>query len=554
MLRLALILGLLLALLAGVFVWSRGASQGRADFTIVNRGDIRTLDPNRMSWLEDIRVGYGLWEGLYALDPKTLAPIPGVAKRTDISPDQRIYTFHLRPDARWSNGDPVTASDFVFAWRRMLDEPSNYSYLFRGIRGVRQYQEDLAARRPPDFAPVGIRAVDPATLRVELDQPIAYFPDLCAFAPFWPMHEPSMKRFYDPAGKSYGTGFTRPPNLVSNGPFRLVSWDFKRRLRLEANPHYWDRSQVQLKSVDVLIADSDMWGFLKYDSGAADWLADASGPIGAELFAKKRRDFHSVVAMGSYYYTLNCKPRLPDGSANPLADPRVRRALSLALDRGPIVQSVTRMGEPPTMLYIPPGVFAGYQSPTILGYDIAKARGLLSAAGYPGGKGFPHLSILYNGESLHADVAQMVRRQWMENLGIDISLEGQEVRVFRQRLHDRDYAIARASWFGDYNAPSTFTDKYRSDSDNNEACWANADYDRLLDQAARETDAARRMDLFRQAETLLLQEQPIIPIYHYVSSSAYRNNVAGIAMNPRNMVMLKAIGVLKGSTGERNHR
>lgn len=543
MLRLLLILGLLLAMVLGMFAWSGSGHASRADFTYISRGDIRTLDPNRMAWLEDIRVGYALWEGLYTLDPQTLAPIPGVAESVELSQDKRTYTFHIRPEACWSNGDRVTSGDFVFAWRRMLDEPANYTYLFRVIQGVNGYLTDRAAKRPDDFERVGIKALDDTTLRVELEHPVAYFLDLCAFAPFWPMHEPSMRPFHDASSGSYQGGFTRPPNLVSNGPFRLTTWDFRRNLRLERSPFYWDREHVKLRTIDVLMADDPTWAFLKYETGTADWLADGTGSVGPELYERKRTDLHFVTGFGTYFYSVNCQPRLPDGSVNPLADRRVRLALSMAIDRSPIVQTITRLGEPIAFAYIPPGVFEGYRAPDGPGYDVRRARELLAEAGYPGGKGFPKLSILFNSESHHADVAQVVRRQWIDNLGVDMALEGVEVKVFRQRLHGKDYAIARASWFGDYNDPSTFTDKYRSNSENNDSGWRNPRYDRLLDDAAVETDQARRMELFSQAEGLLLGEQPIIPLYYYVNASLFRDNVKGITMNARNMVMLKNVWV-----------
>ena len=244
MLRLSLILVFLFALLGGAFYWSSSTRQQRADFTFINRGEIGTLDPNRMSWVQDIRVGYALWEGLYALDPKTLAPVPGAAGRIDISPDQRTYTFHLRDNAGWSDGDRLKSSDFAFAWRRMLEQPGDYTYLFHAIRGAREYQQAFAQARkdktsPPSFASVGIETPDDQTLRVELNHPVAYFPDLCAFTPFWPLHEPSMRPFYDKLAGSYERKFTLPPHLVTNGPYRLASWTFREKLRLEANEHYW---------------------------------------------------------------------------------------------------------------------------------------------------------------------------------------------------------------------------------------------------------------------------------------------------------------------------
>jgi oligopeptide transport system substrate-binding protein len=544
--RLLLIpLGLLI-LLAGAVLWSGGGGEAKPDFVFINRGEIGTLDPNRMSWLQDIRVGYGLWEGLYTLDNKTLEAIPGTADRIDISPDQRIYTFHIRNTARWSNGDPVVAGDFVFAWRRMLREPGDYTELLHCIAGAEAYEQAYAAGHGDDFTKVGIEALNPATLRVTLVHPVAYFPDLCAFPPFFPLHEKSMAPFAQTDATTghitYDKRFTRPPNLVTNGPFRLAKWEFKRHLILEASDYYWDRKNVRSKRIEVLSADDPLWGYLRYEAGSVDWIADASGQIGAELYARHRKDLHVFPAFGTYFYALNCDPTLSDGLPNPFADARVRRAFSMAVDRQPIVQTITRLGEQVAYRYIPPGVFPRYQPPQGLGYDVAKAQALLAEAGYPGGRGFPRVSILFNNEFHHGDVAQLVRRQWLKNLGVDVKLEGLEVKIFRQRLHTKDYTIARASWFGDYNDPSTYTDKYLSTSGNNDSDWKNPQYDALCAQAAVEPDNDKRMKLFSQAEAILLHEQPIIPLYYYVNCYLYRDNVKGLTLHPLNRTLLKWVG------------
>lgn len=541
--RLMIIPLVLLALLLASMAWSGGGGASAPDFTYVNRGDVGTLDPNRMSWLTDIRIGYALWEGLYSVDPHTLKPIPGSAERLTISPDKTVYTFHIRDQARWSDGTPVTAGDFVFAWRRMLQEPGDYTELFDCIEGATAYETAFAANRQPDFNSVGITAIDSRTLRVQLSRPVAYFLDLCAFPPFFPLNARSMAPFkqIDPATGhvSYDKAFTRPPHLVSNGPFRLELWQFKRRLRLTANPYYWDRAHVQSKTIDILSTDDPMWGFLKYDSGAVDWLPEANGPIAAELYARHRPDLHVYPAAGTYFYSINCDARLPDGQPNPFVDPRVRRAFSLAIDRRPIVQTITRLGEKPAFNYIPPGLFPDYPSPHITGYDPAQAQRLLAAAGYPSGRGFPQVSILFNTEAHHGEVAQMIRRQWLDTLGVEVKLEGLEVKIFRQRLHHHDFTIARASWFADYNDPSTFTDKYLSDSGNNDSDWKNPAYDRLCAQAAAQIDPAARMKLLSQAEALLLKDQPIIPLYYYVNCTLFRPDVQGISLNPLNRVLLK---------------
>jgi oligopeptide transport system substrate-binding protein len=549
MLRLLVIPLALLVLLAGAMIWSGGSVQSKPDFTFINRGEIGTLDPNRMSWLQDIRVGYALWEGLYTLDAQTLDPIPGSAGRIDVSDDKTVYTFHIRPEAQWSNGDDLVATDFVFAWRRMLEQPGDYSYLFDYIKGCKTYGEAFAARSNPDFTQVGIEALDRKTLRVTLKFPLAFFPDLCAFPPFFPLHEKSMQPFAE-AGIDgrvrYGAGFTRPPHLVTNGPYRLDTWEFKRTLRMVASDFYWDRANVKSRVIDMLSFEDTQTAFLKYESGGVDWLAEVTSEAAAEMLEQGGRpDFHVFPGFGTYFYSINCLPKLPDGRPNPLADVRVRQALSLAINKEPIVKTIMRIGQPVADTYVPRGVFTGYQSPPGLTFNVDKARQLLADAGYPNGKGFPRLTLLYNNEGDHKYIAQNVCSQWAKNIGIDIVTEGVEIKTFRKRLHDKQYELARASWIGDYNDPSTFTDKYLSTSDNNDAGWVSAEYDQLCADAAVELDPQKRLRLLERAEGILLAEAPILPIYVYVNVYMFPPNVRGVPLNPRNMVIFKGLEKVK---------
>lgn len=549
MTRLLAIPLVLIGLAIGALLWSGGGVEKPADFSFINRGDIGTLDPNRMSWLQDIRIGYALWEGLMAIDPVTLKPVPGAAESFDVNADKTVYTFHLRPNGKWSDGSAVVADDFVFAWRRMLEEPGDYTYLLFYIRRAKDYSDAFAANRPAEFSTIGIRAINPRTLRVTLNHPVTFFPDLCSFPPFFPLNEKSMRPFSrtDPqtGHVTYEKGFTRPPNLVGNGPYRLVSWKFKRSLRLEASPYYWDRAHVKSRVIEMVSADDPLAAFLKYNSGAVDWQSEVTGDIAAELYRSHRPDLHVFPGFGTYFYSINCNPTLPDGRANPLADVRVRQALAMALDKQAIVQTITRMGERPANTYIPPGIFAGYHSPAGLGYNVARARQLLADAGYPGGNGFPQMNILFNAEGQHADIAQNVRRQWLQNLGIDVGLEKLEIKTFRQRLHKKDFAIARASWFGDYNDPSTFTDKYLSDSGNNDSDWKNPKYDALCAAAAIEPDVTKRLRLLEQAEEIVDTELPILPVYFYVNAYLFRANVKGIPLNPRDLLNFKSVEVVR---------
>jgi oligopeptide transport system substrate-binding protein len=544
MFRLLLIPIGLLALLVGAMSWSREDDPRPADFVFINRGEINTLDPNQMSWLQDIRVAYALWEGLYGLDPETLEAEPGAAGRIDISEDRTVYTFHLRPEGRWTNGDTVTAHDFVFAWRRMLEQPGKYTYLLHYIRGALEFQEAVAEHGSADWEMVGVEVLDDLTLRVTLNHPVTFFPDLCAFPPYFPLHEPSMRPFGDEGADGkirYRAEWTRPPNLVTNGAYRLESWEFKRRMRLVASDYYWDRENVRSHIIDMPSFEDPQAAFLKYESGAIDWLAHVSAELGPELLEAGREDFHVFPGFGTYYYTFNCRERLPDGSTNPFADMRVRQAFAMALNKEPIVETITRLGEPVAMTYIPPGVFEGYEPAGGYGYDPERAQELMAEAGYPGGRGFPPFTLLFNTGGGHELIAQNVRNQWQTVLGVQLNLEGIEVGTFRQRINAMSFTVARSSWIGDYADPSTFTDKYLSTSENNNAGWRNAEYDRLVRAAAREPDPQMRLQMLQQAEEIFNNDVAIIPVFHYVNAYLMRPGVKGVPLHPRNMTIFNAV-------------
>jgi oligopeptide transport system substrate-binding protein len=419
MLRLLIIPAALLVLLAGAMAWSGSTTTRRADFAFINRGDIITLDPNQMSYLQDIRMAYAMWEGLYTYEPMTLEPIPGCASSADVSADKRIYTFHLRPEAKWSNGDPLTSGDFVFAWRRMLESPGEYTYLLYYIKGAEEYVTAYAAGKTPDFGTVGIEAPDAHTLRVTLNDPVAFFLDLCAFPTFLPLHRPSMEPFkqVDAAtGRArYDQKFTRPPHLVTNGPFTLEKWDFKRRLLLKRNEHYWDKSNVKSETIEMVVVEDPLTQLLRYESETVDWVASVPTEIGAEMKEQGRKDFRSFTGFGTSFLSFLSKPKLNNGNPNPLADVRVRWALGMCIDKQQIVDTVTRMGEKTADTFVPPGIFHGYQKPQGLAYDPAKARQLLAEAGYPNGGTLPGVTYLYRSDIPSSkEMAQLLARQWKQ--------------------------------------------------------------------------------------------------------------------------------------------
>ncbi|MCE9590180.1 MAG: peptide ABC transporter substrate-binding protein [Planctomycetes bacterium] len=530
----------------------------KADFTFVSPDDHNFLDPQRMSWLHDLRVAECLYEPLVRFKLPELTVEPAAAAKWEVSPDGLTYTFHIRPEAQWSNGDPVTAGDFIHAWRRAIipDMAADYSQLFFLIAGAEDFfhwrQEQLNFLQRARFASpgdlqrhidkmwpdaldhfketVGISSPDPGTLVVRLVRPTPYFLELTQFSAFAPVHAASVEKATS-VRESVGvletdaTYWADPERLVTNGPYLLARRRFKNDLLMTQNPHYWNRAAMRNTSIrEVFIADPNM-AMLMYKQGRIDWLPEipTASRLAADLVAQHRPDLVASPWAGTYFYDFNCLPTLEDGTVNPLADARVRRALSMAIDRKTIVERVTRLNQPVARSFIPPGSLPGYEPPVEDGADFKpeEAKRLLAEAGYADGSKLTGLSILFNTGQGHENVAQQIKRSWEEVLGVSVMLEGVEGKAFSQRLKTQHYTIARASWIGDYRDATTFLDKHASGNGNNDSKWASAEYDSLLHQASELTDPAQRLAALRKAESLLLREQPIAPIFHYITLQAY---------------------------------
>lgn len=579
-----------------------------ADFAFINRSDPNTLDPQKMSWMQDFRVARLLYEGLVRNDPfsREFAVEPAAAERWEVSDDATVYTFHLRADARWSNGEPVRASDFVYSWRRgMLPETaSDYFKLFTLIKGAEEFYrwrtEQLAAFEEGDDAAalwertlakfdevVGLKAIDERTLRVELTRPVPYFLDVCAMVVFAPVYPPLVSRYERPEARTgrldIRSGWTKAGVLVGSGPFKLVTWRFRRDMRLEASEHYWDRASLNVESIAVPSVEDPGAQVIAFRSGAADWVCDVTPSYRGDLVAAKqayyrehaaeyerlraqgldpieidrrlppdpRKNIHTFPTFGTYFFNINCKPRLADGRDNPFADPRVRRAFALSVDKGRIASGVRRIGEPPASTLIPPGSIAGYDSPAGLGYDPDRARRELADAGYPGGKNFPTVEILFSRDGGHDLIAQAAAHDWRTQLGVRVVLAQKDTKIFRNDLKNHNYMISRAGWFGDYGDPTTFLGINRTGDGNNDRAYSSAAYDGLLDRAEREPDPAARMRLLEEAERILVEEDlPLIPVFSYSNVYLFDpHTVSGITSHPRQEQQLQRVDMLGDGKG-----
>ena len=487
----------------------------RPDLVFINGAEPETLDPALITGQPEGRLVNALFEGLLRFDRHGRS-VPGVASSWEISPDRLTYTFHLRPDARWSDGRPVRAGDFLSSWRRTLEPAtaSAYSYQLFAVKGA----EEFAVGKSSDFSTVGAKALDERTLLVNLRQPTPYFLDLCAFPTLFPVRTDLIAK--------YGDDWVKPGKIVGNGAFLLKAWRINDSVELVRNPLYWDAAHVSLRSVQALPISKANVAYNFYAAGQADLIMDKGLAPPSLLDAlKERPDFHAAPFLGTYFLRFNC-------AKGPFTDVRVRKAFSLALDRGRVTTKITRAGETEALSFVPPGI-AGYQAPPGLSENADEARRLLAEAGYPGGEGFPLTSYLYSEGELNEGVAIELQSMWKEVLGVTVQLARQEWKVYLNSLGSLDFGIARSSWVGDYPDPNTFLDLFLTVSGNNRTGWSNPVYDGLIRDAAAEPDPARRFAVMRKAEEFLVREQaPIAPLFFYVGIQLYDGNrLGGIEAN-----------------------
>jgi oligopeptide transport system substrate-binding protein len=497
-------LGLALLFLPGCERRETAVSRGNRE-QVLHRGigpDLADLDPHLATQSGSYHVLSALFEGLVTEDPVDLHPVPGVATRWELSADSLTYTFFLRADARWSNGEPVTARDFIASWRRILTpslgaENANLLYV---IQGAEAFHKGLTG-----FGPVGLAAPDTHTLRVTLEHPVPYFLPLLNHPAFFPVHLPTVEQYGSATER--GNAWAQAGRLVGNGAFVLANWRRGQEIVVERSSTYWDAVNVRLHAIHFHTFDSIDAEERAFRAGQLH-LTDALPP---DRIAAYRRDAPALLRidplLGTYFYRLNV-------TRPGLNDPRVRRALALAVDRDAIVARILHGGQRAAHAFTPPGT-AGYTPAAALPTDFAEARRLLAAAGYPDGRGLPPLELLFNSSETHRVIGEAVQEMWHKELGVEVRLLNQENSSILEARRAGNFQILRSVWIADYPDPASFLDIWRSDSGNNFTGWSSNTYDGLLFAAARTTDPAARNALFQQAEALLLEAAPLIPIYHY---------------------------------------
>lgn len=501
-----------------------------------NGSEVQSLDPHKVEGVPESNVIRDLLEGLVNTSVADGHVIPGVAETWD-NKDFKVWTFHLRKDAKWSNGDPVTAADFVYSWQRLADPKtaSPYeSYLQYGH--IANIDDIIAGKKSPDT--LGVKAIDDHTLEVTLTEPVPYFVKMLSHTAMKPVNKNAVEKF--------GDKWTQPENYVSNGAYKLKTWTVNERIVLERNPQYWDNAKTVINQVTYLPISSEVTDVNRYRSGEIDMTYN-NMPI--ELFQKLKKEIPTEVHVDpylcTYYYEIN-------NQKAPFTDERVREALKLGLDRDIIVNKVKAQGDLPAYGFTPPYTDGadGKLTPPAWFKETqdqrnAQAKKLLAEAGYTDAKPLT-FKLLYNTSDLHKKLAIAAAAIWKKNLGVNVQLENQEWKTFLDTRHQGNFDVSRAAWCSDYNEPSSFLNILVSDSSNNTSHYKSAAYDKAIaDTLTAKTDE-ERASLYQKAEQQLDKDSGIVPVYYYVNARLVKPYVGGYTgKDPQDNVYVKDLYIIK---------
>ncbi|UCF97810.1 MAG: peptide ABC transporter substrate-binding protein [Spirochaetaceae bacterium] len=484
-----------------------GAAAELSHFVFNNAVEPESLDPALILAVPAHIINLALFEGLVTYDPKTVEAVPGVAESWEISDDGMTYTFKLRSNALWSDGTPITAQQFVESWLRLLDPETaalSAYMMTMVVEGADQY--NLGQSGPEA---VQIRALDDHTFQFDLIGPVPYALDMLSHPAFsvHPIH----------VIEKYGREWIHPDNFVGNGPFLLEEWIPHYKIVVRKSETYWDRDNVGLGKITFLCIEDDNTALNMYLKGQVDWIGYVPGARLEEM--KLHDDYHCGLSFITYFYRFNINKVA-------LNDHRVRKALAMSIDRQELVDRVTRGGEIPAFGLTPP--LPRY--PAVIGFreDLATARSLLAEAGFPGGEGFPRLTLLYNTHEGHKRIAEYVQQLWSDKLGLEVEIENKEWNAFLASLDTCDFDIARAGWMGTYLDPNTFLDLWTTESEVNSCNWSNPEFDSLIEKAAEMPAGQERLELLRKAEQILISEEmAVLPLYYYTRMNWIDTDVWG---------------------------
>lgn len=474
---------------------------------------IPTLDPQLNEDVSGSDILRDLFEGLLNQDAKGNL-IPGVAESWEANDDNTVYTFKLRDDAKWSNGDPVTAGDFVYAWQRAADPAtaSPYSW-FVELMSIENAAEIIAGDKDP--SELGVEAVDDHTFKVTLTSPLPYFAAMTTHATTFPVHKATIDE--------HGDQWTRPENMVSNGAYKLTEWVLNERTTRERNEMYWNNDKTILDKVVTLVINDENVALTRYRAGELDRTEIPSGQYPA-LSKELPNEATVFPRLCSYYYTFNMSDKGPEA----FKDQRVRQALSYAVDRKVITDNILQAGQYQAYTFTP-GATAGFEVPDVAFGQMtqeerdAKAKELMAEAGY-GADNPLKFDMLYNTSEAHKKIAVAMSQMWKQKLGVEATLANMEWKTFLETRGNQDFELARGAWCGDYNEASTFLDLVTTPSGYNDGKYSNAEVDQLMVDAKTAADPSAN---YTRVEEIIADEMPIIPIYHYTGNLMLKENLKG---------------------------
>lgn len=530
--------GILTALIAGNAAMAAdvpaGVQLAEKQTLVRNNGaEVQSLDPHKIEGVPESNVNRDLFEGLLVTDVEG-HPAPGVAEKWE-NKDFKVWTFHLRKDAKWSDGTPVTAEDFVYSWQRLANPNTASPYASYLQYGHIANIDDIIAGKKP-VTDLGVKAIDANTFEVTLSEPVPYFYKLLVHPSVSPVPKSAVEKF--------GEKWTQPANIVTNGAYKLKDWVVNERMVLERNPQYWNNAKTVINQVTYLPISSEVTDVNRYRSGEIDMTYN-NMPI--ELFQKLKKEIPKEVHVDpylcTYYYEIN-------NQKAPFTDVRVRTALKLALDRDIIVNKVKNQGDLPAYSYTPPYTDGmKLVEPEWFKWSQEKrneeAKKLLAEAGYTADKPLT-FNLLYNTSDLHKKLAIAVASIWKKNLGANVKLENQEWKTFLDTRHQGTFDVARAGWCADYNEPTSFLNTMLSDSSNNTAHYKSPAFDKLIAETLQVTDDAKRADLYAKAEQQLDKDSAIVPVYYYVNARLVKPWVGGYTgKDPLDNISVKNLYIIK---------
>lgn len=474
-----------------------------------------TLDPRKMSGVPEHRIACQLFEGLAVHDEKGVV-VPGTAEKWTVSPDGKVYTFTIRANAKWSNGDPVTAYDFEYSWKKTLDPDfaAKYAEMLFFLAGGKEYNEKKGTADQ-----VGVKALDDKTLQVTLAEPCPFFPSILVHSSFFPVNKK-----VDQANPKWAGD---PATFVSNGAFKMKSWTHQAKVELEKNPNYWDAANTKLERVDIVLSDNDATVLSMYDGNQVDLILDNIPPTDRKRLLKEGK-LKTLPYIATGYWCFNVEKA-------PFDNLKVRKAFSLAIDRDAIAKNLEN-GSKPATGWVPPGVpdaTSGSDFRQVAGnivkFDPAEAKKLLAEAGYPDGKGLPPITMIYNTAEINKAISEMIQEMWKKNLGVDVKIENQEWKVFLNNRQKGNFQVCRHGWTGDYEDALTFLGIFTTNNGNNDAQYKNPEYDKMVAKSYTLQDPKERMKLFHEMENMLVVDDTIMaPIIHNPQFYLVKPNVKNV--------------------------